>query len=119
MLTEKAHPGSCLINTSVGHRTFDNGTLISGQNLAANTVIGQITSGKKWVVYDPNASDGSQTKLGILYAAVDASSADAPCVIIARDCEVIREQLTYKDISPPVVAATAEAALAVNHIMVR
>jgi hypothetical protein len=119
MLTETPHPGSCLINVAEGHRSVDNGTLIMGQDLPANRVVGQITASKKWTGYDPNASDGSQTRLGILYAAVDATDADSPCVVITRDCEVIRDQLTYTPLSPAAVPATAEAALAVYHVIVR
>lgn len=119
MLTEKAHTGGFLLNMEEGHRSVDNGTLLSGQNLTAGTVVGKITSGGKWTAYDPSSSDGSQTNLGILYASVDASAGDAPCVVVVRDCEVNGNELIYKSVSPAPVPATVATALALNHVIVR
>ncbi len=51
-------------------------TIISGQNLKRGTLLGQITSGKKWNKSLVGAGDGSQTPRGILAKDIDASSAD-------------------------------------------
>lgn len=56
----------------------ENGTLASGQNLPARTVIGRIAASKKLVQCDPGASDGSQNPVGILVHAIDASAGDKP-----------------------------------------
>jgi hypothetical protein len=55
------------------------GTLITGQNLAAYTVLGRITASGKLTKAVDSASDGSQTPMGILIHAVDASAADKDC----------------------------------------
>ncbi len=67
----------------------ENVTVVSGQNLAAGTVVGRITASGKIKVYDNAAVDGSQTAIGVLTAGVDASAADAPGVIIARHAIVV------------------------------
>lgn len=50
---------------------------------------------KKYVAHAPAALDGSQIAAGVLYAAVDATSADAPAVGIVRDAEVKKDEITY------------------------
>ena len=67
----------------------ENVTVKSGQNLAAGTVVGRITASGKIAVYDNAAVDGTQTAVGVLIAAVDASAADMPGVIIARHAIVV------------------------------
>ena len=117
--TETTHAGDFIISEANGNRSRDNATLLSGQDLQAGAVIGKITSGGKWTAYDPSASDDSQTNLGILLSAVDASGGDAACVVVARDCEVNGDQLIYKDVSPAPVPATAAIRLAAVGIIVR
>lgn len=56
-------------------------TVSSGQNLAALTVVGRITSTGEIVICDPAQTDGSQNALGILVNAIDATSADKPGTI--------------------------------------
>lgn len=51
-------------------------TILSGQVLAARTVVGRVTASGKIVICDPAASDGSQNALGILVNAIDATGAD-------------------------------------------
>ena len=66
-------------NLIAGHApeiATENGTLITGQNLANFTVLGRITASKKLTKCDPAAADGSQTAVGILVHAMDATSAD-------------------------------------------
>lgn len=59
----------------------------------------------KYVAYANAALNGSGAAAGILYAAVDATSADANAVIIARDAEVVEAYLTGLD-----AAGTADLA---------
>lgn len=49
----------------------------------------------KYKEYDPANTDGSQTAVAILYAAVDATGADAEGVIIARHAEVNATELIW------------------------
>jgi hypothetical protein len=105
MLTEKRHAGDFLLSEGDGHYSRDNVTLASGQNLQAGTVLGKITSGGKYKVYDQQAGDGSEAAAGILYDNVDASAADTPAVIINRTAEVVAALLIWPDGSPPDVTA--------------
>lgn len=49
----------------------------------------------KYKLYNAANTDGSEKAVGVLYAAVDASAADAPGVIIARDAEIHTGLLTW------------------------
>ncbi len=49
----------------------------------------------KYKEWNPASTDGSQTAAGVLYDAVDASSADADGVIVARDAEVNASELAW------------------------
>jgi hypothetical protein len=59
-------------------------TLLSGQNLARGAVLGQITSGGKYVLSLSASSDGSQTPDLILAEATDASGGDKVTVAYER-----------------------------------
>jgi hypothetical protein len=120
MLTEKHHTGGFLISEADGHLSRDNGILVAGQNLQAGTVLGKITTGGKWAFYDNDAGDGTQAAAGILYASVDATSADQPCVVITRDAEVNGKELTWEAGGSPAPDQIAgKADLALLHIIVR
>lgn len=54
----------------------ENVTIVSGQNLAAGAVIGQITSGGKYKLALAASSDGSEDPVAILAEACDASGGD-------------------------------------------
>jgi hypothetical protein len=94
-LTEGAHPGEFILSEANGNRSRENRTLVSGQNLGAGAVLGKITTGGKYTGYDNTASDGSETAAGILYASVDATAGDLPCVVIVRDAEVIGDAIDF------------------------
>jgi hypothetical protein len=49
----------------------------------------------KYVVFDPTATDGSQNAAAILYQDTDATSADHPAAIIARNAEVNSAELVW------------------------
>lgn len=51
-------------------------TIASGENVAANTPLGQVSATGKFVAWDPAANDGSQIATRMTVYAVDASSAD-------------------------------------------
>lgn len=70
--------------------------VISGAGkLVSGTVLGKITASGKYKPVTVAASDGSQNAAGILLNPVDATSADAPAVIIARDAIVVQQGLVY------------------------
>lgn len=57
-------------------------------------VFNQLNGGKV-VEWDPTTFDGRHQAIGLLYADVDASSADAAGVIITRDASVIKSSLIW------------------------
>ncbi len=95
-LTEARHAAEFIISEANGHRSRANGTLVSGQDLAAGTVVMDNGSGKLTVYTAGDATDGgTQEAAGILIYAVDASGGDVACSYIARDAEVNKNLITY------------------------
>jgi len=79
-------------------------------------VSGGIAKYKQW---NPANNDGSQVATAILYANVDASAADHPAVIIAREAEVNNFVLEYFAGAAPADKAAAAVHLAKRSIIVR
>ena len=73
----------------------------------------------KYKEYDPANTDGSQTTVAILYAAVDATAADAEGVIIARHAEVNAAELVWFDGATAEQKAAALAQLKTSDIVAR
>lgn len=70
--------------------------VISGAGkVDSGTVLGKITASGKYKPVTVAASDGSQNAAGILLVAVDATSADAAAVLIAREAIVVYQGLKY------------------------
>lgn len=67
----------------------ENVTVASGQTLVTGQVVGRITASGKVGAFDPNASDGRQNAIGIAAMDVNASTGDAPGVIIARHAVIV------------------------------
>ena len=90
---------------------------------AADWDIGDIISVEvifgEYGVYNPAASDGSETAKAILYAAVDASSAETKCVVTARDSEVTGAELVWADTITSANKTAAAASLASVGIILR
>lgn len=94
-LTEGRHSGEFILSESNGNRSREEVTIVSGEDLAAGTVLGKITASGKYAAYDNGASDGTQTAVGVLLDACDASGGDTQATMIARDAEVNGEMLGY------------------------
>ena len=92
--------GGFLLSEANGYRSRENIIVVSGQKLAAGTVIGKITTGGKWAVYDNALSGGSangtEAAAGILLGAIDATDGDQRGVAIVRDAEVKASGLIWK-----------------------
>lgn len=113
MITEPIRAGEHIIAEANGTISRERIVVASGAGaLPAGQVLGKITVGGKYAAYDPAATDGTETAAGILYDAVDATSADAPGVISARHTEVKEALLTGLD-------AAAKADLAPAQIIFR
>lgn len=97
MLNEPSHAGEFLYAEANGTLSRERIVIASGQGvLKAGTVMGKLTGGN-YVAYNNAASNGSQVAVGILYDGVDATSATAQGVLIARHAEVVEAALTGLD----------------------
>jgi hypothetical protein len=76
---------------------------------------------KKVVAFDPSPTsyDGRHIAVGVLWDNVDASSADKPGAIIARDAEVTKAELVFDSSVPTGEQATALAQLEALGIVAR
>ncbi len=96
MLQEGKHTGEFIVSESNGNRSRETVILAIGENLSAGTVLGQVTTSKKYKRHNPGASDGTQKAVAILYDNVNATQ-DTKAVIVARDSEVAKAKLVYSD----------------------
>ncbi|MBK5927372.1 head decoration protein [Rhodobaculum claviforme] len=121
VLTEGPHPGSFLIWEVLRDYTRETVTLASGAGkLAPGTVLGRITTGGKYTVLTPGASNGSQNAAGILWGPADASDADAPGVVLVRGPALVnRHEIAWPDAATEGQIATATTALAALGILLR
>ena len=96
-------------------------TLVSGAGkLAPGTVLGRITSGGKYTVLTPGASNGSQNAAGLLWGAADATDADAPGVVLVRGPAIVnRHEIIWPEGITEGQTNTAIAALTALGIILR
>lgn len=94
-ITETSHAGEFIITEPYGVHLRETVTLVSGQSVVAGEVLGVITVGGKYAVFDQDASDGTEDAAAIAYDACDASSADADCVVITKKAVVRATDLTW------------------------
>jgi len=93
---EGVYAGEFLISEGEGSISRDAIVVASGKGiLEAGAVLGKITASGKYAAYNNAAADGTQTAVGVLYAKVDATSADASAVAITRLAEVKNDLLVY------------------------
>lgn len=78
-----------------------------------------VTGTEKYAEWDPDATDGTEIAAAVLYAAVDASAADAAGVIIARSATVNGNCLGWITGSDAGEIAAATAQLLARGIVVR
>lgn len=89
-LTQGPRAAEFILSEANGQRSRENGTVLSGENLLAGTVL--MLSGTKLVKYEVDTSGSAA--IGVLIHDTDASSGDVAGAYIARDAEVKREFLT-------------------------
>ena len=121
MLTEGPHPGGFLIWEVLRDYTRETVTLASGAGkLAPGTVLGKVTTGGKYTVLTPAATNGSQTAAGILWDKTDATDADASGVVLVRGPAIAnRQELVWPAAATEVQITTATTALAALGIILR
>ena len=120
-LTEGKHTGGFLVWEVLRDFTRETVTLVSGAGkLEPGTVLGKITTGGKYTILTPGASNGSQNAAGILWDAVDATDADAPGVVILRGPAIVnRHEIVWPDGATEAQITTATTALAALGILLR
>lgn len=118
-LTEGKRTGEFIASEANGSRSRDVGTLISGQNLEAGTVLGTITASGKFTQFNQDAVDGSEAASAVLFDNVDASTADTEAVVIARDAEVNGNDIIWPSDILEAEQTAAEAELKALDILVR
>ncbi len=120
-LTEGRHAGGFLIWEVLRDYTRETVTLASGAGrLEPGTVLGRITSGGKYTVLAPAASNGSQNAAAILWGPADATDSDAPGVVLVRGPAIVnRHEIVWPDAITEGQTNTAIAALTALGILVR
>ena len=120
-LTEGKHAGGFLVWEVLRDYTRETVTIASGAGkLEPGTVLGKITTGGKYTVLAPAATNGSQNAAGILWAGVDASAADAPGVVVLRGPAIVnRHELVWPDGATGAQITAATTALAALGIILR
>lgn len=108
--TEGRHAAEFILSEANGARSRENGTLNTGQNLTAGTVL-QLTGTKLTAFTATAATDGTPdpAAVGILLYDTDATDADVACSYLARDAEVNLKLLTYPDDSTAEADGTANS----------
>jgi hypothetical protein len=120
-LVEGKHPGGFLVWEVLRDYTRETVTIASGAGqIEPGTVLGKITTGGKYTVLTPGASNGSQNAAGLLWGKADATDADAPGVVLVRGPAIVnRHEITWPEGATEAQIATATTALAALGILVR
>lgn len=112
-LTEGKRTAEFLLSEGEGAISRDVVTIVAGAGaLVAGTVLGKITASGKYKAYASGNADGSQTAVGVLYAAAPSSASDQSAVAIVRVAEVAGALLTGSD-------AAAVTSLKTANVVVR
>jgi hypothetical protein len=118
-LTEGRHTGGFLIWEAARDYCREVVTIAAG-TLETGTVLGKVTVGGKYVAHDPDATDGSQTAVAVLWDRADASAGDVSAVALVRGPAIVnRHDLAFAGTPGEPEIAAAQAALAVAGIIVR
>lgn len=120
-LSESKHAGGFLTWEVLRDFTRDTVTLASGAGkLVPGTVLGKITTGGKYTVLTPGATNGSQNAAGILWGTVVATNADAPGVVLVRGPAIVnRHEIAFPEGATEAQITTATTALAALGILLR
>lgn len=125
ILTEGARKAEFMVSEANDWRSRDQGTVTVPANttFAAGMVLGQQTSGLKFVRHDTDGTDdGRRTEAGLLFANLvndTGSAVDFDATILVRDAEVNGTDLTYEDGADDAAKTASNVALAALGIIVR
>ena len=119
LLTETGHAGEGISSQGNGNISFDEITVLSGQDLQPMTVVGKVTASGKYVILAPAAVDGSQLAAGLIFDRVDATGGDKIATLIARLCEITEGEVVWPAGITGPQKATATAQLAALFLIIR
>lgn len=85
----------------------------------SGAVVQVVVTPGKYKPFDPEATDGSQIAAGVLYAGVNATLADTPCVAVVRNAEVKADALVWPAEIEAGPQAAAVASLNARGILLR
>lgn len=117
--TESPRAGNYIADEVSVNLSRKQGVMASGSGeVIAGTVVGIVTATSKYAPLDTEASDGSEDAAGVLYDTVDATSADADCVVSAALTAVNASEIIWPDGISDGDKNTAIAALEARQITV-
>ena len=120
VITETNNLGDLLKYEAPNRYSREVATIAAGQNLPLGTVLGRKDSDGKHYAIDPAATDGTESPVGVLAHAIDASQADRPdAILIARHAIVAKTALVWPIDLSEAQRAACEAQLAARGIVVR
>lgn len=114
ILTEKQRAGEHIVR-EVDLNLSRKKLILTGASFKAGSVLGVVTASGKAVLFDPAASDGSQNVAGILFADVDASTADKKGIVNHALTVFKPELLVWKTGITDVQKAAALVVLSASH----
>lgn len=116
-LKEKARKGEYIISEAEHHRSRDAESIEAGVAVyVAGTVLGKVTVGGAFKIYDAAAVDGSSTVAGILF---EGATGTQKRTVHKRAMQVDAKSLTWFDGATPAQIATGIAELEALGIVVR
>lgn len=93
-LLQQPRPGNFVLTEGEGVISRDTAIFAaSTDKVPAGTILGKITASGKLAPYAHDATDGTETPVGILYAPYNGVGIDTEVVVVTRLAEVIEGQL--------------------------
>ncbi len=118
--TMTARTGEFLLSEAPGTLSRESVVIVaSSGDLVPGTVLGVITASGKYAPYDDDNTDGTQTAVGLLWAAAPDSAADQDAVIITRLAEVSSTKLVWASTNDATDKTNGLADLAARLIIAR
>lgn len=110
--TEPMHPGEFLLSEGAGNISREAIDVAAGEALPSGQLLGLVTATGQFAPYAPDAEDGSETAVAILFAGLASSDVVRRGRAVVRLAEVSEAHLTGLDLD-------GEKALAKQFIIVR
>lgn len=112
MKTESMHAGEFLLSEGAGNISREAINVAAGAALEPGQILGLITATSEFAPYQPNAEDGTENAIAILYGPLGESDVPRRGRAVVRLAEVSEAHLTGLD-------PAAEKALASHFVIVR